>query len=368
MAKKTSVSSGSLAARLQASTIIKHASTIADSAILKEKLITVPTEIPAINIAASAMIDGGIMSGITQIVGPSKHFKSLVMLLCLKAYLDYYEDAVGLLYDCEFGASLNYFEAVGIDPNRVVWKPFTNIEELRFDMMQTLDTIERGEHVFIAIDSIGNAASKKEVEDALAGKAAQDMTRAKVLKGFGRSITPILNLKNIPMFAVNHVYLTQDLYPQVVVSGGTGIYLSSDAVWLMRRQVEKDGDEKVGYNFDIFIDKSRTVKERSVISLTVRFEGGIDRLSGMFELALEAGFIVPVNKQTYHQAYKGISKTPDEKGQKRKTFGPYLEEVMKHPEFKAFVKDKFWLDPTKLLQRDSETDEDDTEEDDFPDA
>ena len=60
---------------------LKSNSTIKDTAILKEsKFFTkkdmIPTSIPAINIALSGRLDGGLTPGLTMWAGPSKHFKT----------------------------------------------------------------------------------------------------------------------------------------------------------------------------------------------------------------------------------------------------------------------------------------------------
>ena len=75
----------------------------------------------------------------------------------------------------------------------------TDIEQLKFDVMTQIHNIERNDHVIIVIDSIGNLASKKEVEDALKQNSAADMTRAKQLKSLFRMVTPHLTIKDIPM-------------------------------------------------------------------------------------------------------------------------------------------------------------------------
>ena len=77
---------------------IKKNTTIKDSAILaKSKLFTekdvVPTPVPAINIALSGKLDGGLTPGLTMWAGPSKHFKTAFSLLMAKSYLDKYPDA-----------------------------------------------------------------------------------------------------------------------------------------------------------------------------------------------------------------------------------------------------------------------------------
>ena len=170
---------------------IKKNTTIKESAILsKSKLFVekdmITTMIPAINVALSGKLDGGLTPGLTMWAGPSKHFKTAFSLLMAKAYQDKYEDAVILFYDSEFGTPQNYFDSFGIDTDRVVHTPITDVEQLKFDIMAQLRNIERGDRVMIIIDSIGNLASKKEVDDALEQKSAADMTRAKQIKSLFR--------------------------------------------------------------------------------------------------------------------------------------------------------------------------------------
>ena len=140
----------------------------------------IPTSIPVVNVALSGRLDGGLTPGLTMWAGPSKHFKTAFSLLMAKAYQDKYEDAVILFYDSEFGTPQSYFDSFGIDTERVIHTPITDVEQLKFDVMNQLKEIERGDHVIIVIDSIGNLASKKEVEDALEQKSVGDMTRAKI--------------------------------------------------------------------------------------------------------------------------------------------------------------------------------------------
>jgi hypothetical protein len=144
----------------------------------------------------------------------------------------------------------------------------------------------------IVIDSIGNLASKKEVDDALDGKSVADMSRAKQLKSLFRMITPHLSLKDIPMIVINHTYKEIGLYPKDIVGGGTGSYYGSDNIWILGRQQEKDADGISGYHFVINVEKSRYVKEKSKIPITVSYDGGINRWSGLLDVAIDGGYIV----------------------------------------------------------------------------
>ena len=278
----------SLLDKLKKNTTIKDTAILARSIFFQEKDM-VQTSIPAVNIALSGSIDGGFTPGLTMWAGPSKHFKTAFSLIMAKAYQDKYPDAVVLFYDSEFGTPQSYFENFGIDKERVIHTPITDVEQLKFDIMAQLSQIERGERVMILIDSIGNLASKKEVDDALDQKSVGDMTRAKQIKSLFRMVTPHLNLKDIPMVVVNHTYMEIGMFPKAIVGGGTGSYYSADNIFILGRQQEKDGADLVGYNYIINVEKSRYVREKSKVPVTVRFDGGISKYSGLLEMALESG-------------------------------------------------------------------------------
>ena len=197
----------------------KMTSTIMDSKVFgKKEMATTP--VPMVNVALSGRIDGGLSPGLLMLAGPSKHFKSAFALMMAAAYQKKYDDAVILFYDSEFGTPQSYFESFGIDMDRVVHTPITNVEELKFDIMGQLDGIDKKDKVCVIIDSIGNLASKKEVDDAMDGKSVADMSRAKQMKSLFRMVTPHLNLKDIPLVAVNHTYAEIGLFPKQIVSGG----------------------------------------------------------------------------------------------------------------------------------------------------
>ena len=266
-------------------------STLTDSKIYTKKDV-ITTPVPMINVALSGTVDGGITPGLTMLAGPSKHFKTGFALLMASAFLKKYKEGVVLFYDSEFGTPQSYFNAFGIPFDSVVHTPITDIEELKFDIMQQINTLDRKDQVMIVIDSIGNLASKKEVDDALDGKSVADMSRAKQLKSLFRMVTPHLTLKDIPMIVINHTYKEIGLYPKDIVGGGTGSYYGSDNIWILGRQQDKDDKEIKGYHFVINVEKSRYVREKSKIPITISYEGGINRWSGLLEVAIDGGYIV----------------------------------------------------------------------------
>lgn len=291
----------SLLDKLKKNTTIKETAILSESKFFSKKDM-IQTPVPILNVALSGSLSGGLTPGLTVFAGPSKHFKTAFALMLAKSYLDKYNDAIVLFYDSEFGSPQSYFDSFNIDTKRVIHTPITDIEQLKHDAMSQLNNIERGDHLIVIVDSVGNLASKKEVEDAIEGKSVADMSRAKQMKSLFRMVTPHLTIKDIPMVVVNHTYKEIGLYPKDVVSGGTGVYYSADNIYIIGRQQEKDGTELTGYNFIINVEKSRYVREKSKLAVEVSFEGGISKWSGLLDIALESGHVIKPSNGWYSRA------------------------------------------------------------------
>lgn len=339
---------------------LKKNSTIKDTDILStSKFFTkkdmIPTSIPVINIALSGRIDGGLTPGLTMWAGPSKHFKTAFSLLMAKAYMDKYPDSALMFYDSEFGTPQSYFNAFGIDAERVVHTPITDVEQLKFDIMNQIKNIERGDHVIIVVDSIGNLASKKEVEDALEQKSVGDMTRAKQIKSLFRMVTPHLTMKDIPMVVVNHTYMTMEMYAKPVVGGGTGSYYSADNIFILGRQQSKDDGELTGYNFIINVEKSRYVREKAKIPVSVSFEGGISRWSGLLEIALESGHVVKPSNGWYSRM-EDTGEIEQKKWRIKDTDSKdFWLPILKQKSFNDFIKSEYQVASGEILKSDEFT-------------
>jgi RecA/RadA recombinase len=267
-----------------------------------------------------------------------------------KSYLDKYPDAALLFYDSEFGTPQSYFDSFGIDATRVLHAPLTNIEQLKFDIMTQLNSVERGDHLIIIIDSIGNLASKKEVEDALEGKSVADMSRAKQIKSLFRMVTPHLSLKDIPMVVVNHTYKTMELYSKDVVGGGTGSYYAADNIFILGRQQEKEGTDIVGYNFIINVEKSRYVREKSKIPITVKHDGGISRWSGLLDMALESGHVTKPSNGWYTRVDKETGEIEEKKWRVKDTDSKeFWIPVITSESFQQWVRDTYQVSNGAIL-------------------
>lgn len=345
----------SLKDRLIKNSTIEYTATLIDSKIYGKKDM-IPTRVPMINVALSGSIDGGLTPGLTVLAAPSKHFKTAFSLLMAAAFLKSNPEGIILFYDSEFGTPESYFTSFGVPLDSVVHTPITDIEQLKFDVMQQLQELKRDDKVMIIIDSVGNLASKKEVEDALKGNSAADMSRAKQLKSLFRMVTPHLTLKDIPMVVVNHVYMTQEMYSKAVVSGGTGIYYSADNIWIIGRQQDKDDKELLGYHFVINIEKSRYLKEKSKIPITVGFDSGINRWSGLLDLALEGKYIVKPKQGWYARVDQ---ETGEISGKNYRAAdivdnGEFWKTILSETNFAVWIKNKYALSSGEIMKRDDD--------------
>jgi len=343
---------------------LKKNSTIKDTAILTEsKFFTtkdlIQTSVPALNVALSGRLDGGLTPGLTVFAGPSKHFKTAFSLLLAKSYLEKYDDAVVLFYDSEFGTPQAYFDTFNIDTSRVVHTPITDIEQLKHDVMSQMNGIERGDHVIVIVDSVGNLASKKEVEDALDGKSVADMTRAKQMKSLFRMVTPHLTIKDIPMVVVNHTYQTMEMFSKAVVSGGTGIYYSADNIYIIGRQQEKTGQDLTGYNFIINVEKSRFVREKSKIPVEVSFEGGISKWSGLLDMAMESGHVIKPSNGWYQRVDMSTGEAVEPKARKTDTYKKdFWFPILSDETFIDWISKRYTISSSDGIMKEEITEED----------
>jgi len=346
----------SLLEKLKKSSTIKETSILAKSQFFTEKDM-IQTDVPMINVALSGSLDGGLTPGLTMFAGPSKHFKTAFALLMASAYMKKYEDAVVLFYDSEFGTPQKYFETFNIDTDRVLHTPITDVEELKHDIMNQLQNIGKGDRVIIILDSIGNLASKKEIEDSLEGKSVADMTRAKQMKSLFRMVTPHLTIKDIPMVVVNHTYKEIGMFPKDIVGGGTGSYYSADTIWILGRQQEKTGTEITGYNFIINIEKSRYVREKSKIPITVSFDGGIQKYSGLLDIALEGNFVAKPSNGWYAKVDRETGEIMDKVRFGDTQTKEFWSDILTNESFKEYVRKRYEITYSSILGDDVESPE-----------
>ena len=186
------------------------------------------------------------------------------------------------------------------------------------------------------------------------------MSRAKQVKSLFRMVTPHLNLKDIPMVVVNHTYKEIGMFPKDIVGGGTGSYYSADNIYILGRQQDKEGTEIVGYHFIINVEKSRYVKEKSKIPISVSFDGGISKYSGLLDIAIESGHVVKPANGWYAKVDQATGEIGDKKRISDTTTAEFMEPILNDSKFKDFIKQKYGIaygnimGETPLLEEETE--------------
>ena len=303
----------------------------------------VVTKLPILNVVFSGELDKGYNAGLTMLAGESGTFKTNLALYSLKAYLDSYSDAFGIIYDSEFSITEDYLQSFGIESDRILYIPIKDVEDLKIDIHAKLSAITREDHVFILIDSIGNLVSRKTITDAENEKVSVDMSRAKSLKTLYALITNGANLSDKPIFLINHCYSTQEMYSKTVVSGGRASLYVPNTVLELSRKKDVNADKTLeGFDFTINVLKSRTIRAFSKLSFNVSFDDGIDPNSGLLELAIEGGFI-----KLSGSWYSLVDENKEPVGNKLRESQiletGFYDGLLKNTDFKQFVKSKFKL-------------------------
>lgn len=190
---------------------------------------TIGTGIYVLNAALSSDIYGGIADNrITVFAAPSGTGKSF---LCYSIAREAQAKGYGIIYvDTEYAIELDQLPGYGIDIDEDKFMLIrTNIiEDLKIFTTQLLDELKEqkdgGKEVdkfMIIIDSVGQLGSRKEVEDAKAGKEKADMTKAKALASYFRIINSDLGYLGIPLVCTNHTYQCVTGDTKIMMADGT---------------------------------------------------------------------------------------------------------------------------------------------------
>lgn len=244
---------------------------------------------------SKSILKGGIPTNkITIIAGPKQTGKSFLSLnIARNAQLKGYNI---VWIDTEFSIEKSDFEMYGIDAtdkDTFLLLRTNVVEKIKMFLTSFLDALQKlkGDGVdvsktIIFLDSIGMLASEKEKDDVLSLKNKQDMTRAKQIKSLVRLITNDLGYLNIPLVATNHTYLTMDMFPQTIMSGGEGLYYAASVILLLSDSKLKTGQEDeqdLGRSGSIITAKSaknRLAKPKKV-KFEIDFTKGINPYKGL---------------------------------------------------------------------------------------
>ncbi|MCX8008396.1 MAG: recombinase RecA [Patescibacteria group bacterium] len=267
----------------------------------------------------NALISGSLYGGvpnkkITVFAGETTVGKTYLCLSIVKNFLDENEDGECVIMESEGALTKQMFIQREIDPSRVMIVPVQTVQDFRKTTLQILDEYiaeNSGRKLLLILDSLGNLSTTKEMEDSLAGKETQDMTRSRLIKSAFRTITLKLAVANVPMIVTNHVYDEQGMFPKKVMSGGSGIHYNASVTVFFSKRKEKDttGDV-VGNILTAKVVKSRITKENSSGELYLGYNTGLNPYYGLLDLAEKYELVKKVgNKYTFPSGKSAFEKT-----------------------------------------------------------
>ena len=123
-----------------------------------------------------------------------------------------------------------------------------------------------------------------------------------------------------------------------VVTHNTGLYYSANTVWILGRQQDKDDDGLQGYHFVINVDKSRFVKEKSKVPISVSFANGVEKYSGLLDVCVDGGFVIKPTVGWYQK------KGDTAKYREKDTYtAEFWKDILDSKEFKDYIRTRYTL-------------------------
>ena len=277
-----------------------------------------------LNSILSGSLYGGVPKGrITIFAGDSGCGKTFILNKILAHAQQ--KGMVPVIFDTEVAVENEGAENVGLDTSNVKYVPVDTVESCRNQIMTFLDEVEKEPELhgkfIISIDSLGNLASEKEINDAGANKGAMDMgLRAKQLKSMMRIITYKAAVTGTTVIASNHTYAAPGaLHPTLVKqqAGGSGpVYMASILVQMAAKKENTDAgntnDEALteSRNYSGVTLRMLTVKNRFIPAFLqgeayLNFKTGLEKYSGLKDIAVSHG-IIQQNGSTYSMGEKKL--------------------------------------------------------------
>lgn len=226
------------------------------------------------NYHLNACVSGSLFGGwpnnrSCSIAGPSGTGKTFLVLNSVREAIEMGYSVV--YYDSEAAVDREQMEKFGIDTSKVNYQPVNTVQDFRQSVTTLTKKMQDAKRsgadlpkIMIILDSAGNLATQKEIDDAVSGSDKSDMTRSKILKSIFRIImTPLADLK-IPFIFTNHTYMTQDFIARQVAGGGTGPEYAASIVLFLNKAQLKEGAEKTGIIVTAKPNKNRFAKPHPI--------------------------------------------------------------------------------------------------------
>jgi recombination protein RecA len=248
-----------------------------------------------LDVAISNRPNGGIAVGrITELTGLEGSGKSLIGAQMIANTQR--RGGVGVLIDTETAVNAEFFKAVGIDMNKLVYVQLQTVEEI-FDAITTIiesvrkDPKKKDKLVTIVVDSVAAASTKKEME-ADFGKDGYATDKAIIISKAMRKITGLLGRERIALVFTNQ--LRQKMNAMAfsdpwTTSGGKAIAFHASTrlrLSLLGKITNSSGDV-IGVKVKANVVKNRLGPPHRTAEFEIYFNRGIDDLGSWLKVLKE---------------------------------------------------------------------------------
>ena len=194
-------------------------------------------------------------------------------------------------YDSENAIELSQLVQFGVDPEKFRYEPVGTVQDFKTSITQTLDLLieqkEAGNQIpsiFFVLDSVGNLATQKEIDDAKAASDKADMTRAKNIRAIFRIVAHKMCIVGATFAFSNHIYMSNDLFSQRIQSGGKGLVYGASIILNLSKAKLKEGSDNLQTGIVVTAepDKNRFCKPVKV-KFYISYVNGMNPYVGLEE-------------------------------------------------------------------------------------
>jgi len=251
-----------------------------------------------LDIAISNRMDGGIAVGrITELTGLEGSGKSLVGAQLIANTQK--RGGVSVLIDTETAVNPEFFKAVGIDMNKMVYVNVSTVEDIFDSITNIIEKVrtskDKDKLVTIIVDSIAAASTKKEME-ADFGKDGYATDKAIIISKAMRKITNLLGRERIALVFTNQLRQKMNATPfsdPWTTSGGKAIaFHASTRIRLSLIGKIQDANKNViGVDVKAAVIKNRLGPPHRTAEFKIYFDRGIDDYGSWLDTMKETGLV-----------------------------------------------------------------------------